>query len=100
MQRDSNNIVNVSRNASFVKVPYRRGEAAQMQKSCSVSCYSVESVLVLFWLTVSLLVLPLILPTLPPPPFILLLVPIVIFVMLMVLAFMPGNVTNTVVSSV
>ncbi|KAJ8755300.1 hypothetical protein K2173_019098 [Erythroxylum novogranatense] len=55
------------------------------------SYFSLESLLLLICLTASLLILPLILPPLPPPPFLLLLLPIGILVVLMILAFMPGN---------
>ncbi|KAF5733561.1 hypothetical protein HS088_TW16G00001 [Tripterygium wilfordii] len=58
------------------------------------SYISLESLLLLICLTASLLILPLILPPLPPPPFMLLLVPVGIFVVLMILAFMPSNVRD------
>jgi ABC-type transport system involved in cytochrome bd biosynthesis fused ATPase/permease subunit len=48
--------------------------------------FSIKSLAVLVCITVSLLVLPLVLPPLAPPPLLLLLVPIVIFVVLLVLA--------------
>ncbi|KAL3828418.1 hypothetical protein ACJIZ3_017220 [Penstemon smallii] len=54
--------------------------------------FTLESLFLLFCLTVSLLILPLILPPLPPPPFMLLLLPICILGLLMILAFMPSNV--------
>lgn len=54
--------------------------------------FSLQSFLVLLCLTASLLILPLILPPLPPPPFMLLLLPVGIFVVLLVLAFMPSDV--------
>ncbi|KAL5998414.1 hypothetical protein ACLOJK_009354 [Asimina triloba] len=63
-------------------------------KSIPASYFSVESFLVLFCLTASLLLLPLILPPLPPPPFTLLLVPIGIFAVLLILAFMPSDVRD------
>ncbi|XP_039171988.1 protein AUXIN-REGULATED GENE INVOLVED IN ORGAN SIZE-like [Eucalyptus grandis] len=56
--------------------------------------FSLESLYLLICLTMSLLILPLILPPLPPPPFMLLLLPIVILVVLVVLAFMPTNVRD------
>jgi len=64
----------------------RRGVAANY--------FSLQSFLVLLCLTVSLLILPLILPPLPPPPFMLLLLPVGIFVVLLVLAFMPSDVKD------
>ncbi|KAF8402441.1 hypothetical protein HHK36_013397 [Tetracentron sinense] len=51
--------------------------------------FSVESFVLLLCLTASLLILPLILPPLPPPPFMLLLLPIGLLLVLMILAFMP-----------
>ncbi|KAL1561444.1 hypothetical protein AAHA92_04148 [Salvia divinorum] len=55
--------------------------------------FTSESVVLLGCLTVSLLILPLVLPPLPPPPFLLLLLPIFILGLLMNLAFMPSNTT-------
>ncbi|CAM8947733.1 unnamed protein product [Rhodiola kirilowii] len=55
------------------------------------TCYSSEAVLLLFCLTVSLLILPLILPPLPPPPYLLLLLPIAILGVLVLLAMAPSN---------
>ncbi|GLJ14658.1 hypothetical protein SUGI_0237320 [Cryptomeria japonica] len=78
----------------------RTGEAESNKGSFIAAYVSVESVLVLFWLTASLVVLPLILPPLPPPPLILLLVPIAILVVLLVLALMPCNANNSVASAV
>ncbi|GER27926.1 auxin-regulated gene involved in organ size [Striga asiatica] len=51
--------------------------------------FTYESLFLLVCLTVTLLILPLVLPPLPPPPLMLLLVPIFILALLMVLAFMP-----------
>ncbi|KAI3459893.1 hypothetical protein Pfo_016556 [Paulownia fortunei] len=56
--------------------------------------FTMESLVLLVCLTVSLLILPLILPPLPPPPFLLLLLPICILALLMILAFMPSNVRD------
>lgn len=64
------------------------------KKAMRSSYFSVESLFLLFCLTASLLILPLILPPLPPPPFLLLLLPIGIFALLMILAFMPSNVRD------
>ncbi|CAL9122502.1 unnamed protein product [Musa textilis] len=61
--------------------------------------FSTESFVVLVCLTVSLLILPLILPPLPPPPSMLLLLPIGILVVLMILAFMPSDIRNITSSS-
>lgn len=64
------------------------------RKLLPANYFSLESLLLLSCLTASLLILPLILPPLPPPPFLLLLVPIGILALLMVLAFMPGNIRD------
>ncbi|RRT68367.1 hypothetical protein BHE74_00041695 [Ensete ventricosum] len=61
--------------------------------------FSTESFVVLICLTVSLLILPLVLPPLPPPPSMLLLLPIGILVVLMILAFMPSDIRNITSSS-
>ncbi|KAL2470079.1 Uncharacterized protein Adt_38215 [Abeliophyllum distichum] len=53
--------------------------------------FTLESLFLLFCLTASLLILPLILPPLPPPPLMLLLLPICILALLMILAFMPST---------
>lgn len=53
--------------------------------------FTLESLFLLFCLTVSLLILPLILPPLPPPPLMLLLLPICILALLMILAFMSSS---------
>lgn len=75
-----------------------QGHGRRMFPAAAASYFNMESMLLLSCLTVSLLILPLILPPLPPPPFMLLLLPIAILAVLMVLAFMPYNVrdvTNT-----
>ncbi|THU66776.1 hypothetical protein C4D60_Mb05t17780 [Musa balbisiana] len=56
--------------------------------------FSIESFLLLAFVTASLLVLPLILPPLPPPPSMLLLLPIGLLVVLLILAFMPSDIRN------
>lgn len=71
------------------KVEYRKGHersGARMYRY-----FPMESLCFLVCLTMSLLILPLILPPLPPPPASLLLLPICIMVLLMFLAFMPSN---------
>jgi hypothetical protein len=55
---------------------------------------SVGALLVLSCITVSLLVLPLVLPPLPPPPSLLLWLPVCLLVLLAVLAFMPTGVRS------
>ncbi|KAL1533175.1 hypothetical protein AAHA92_33096 [Salvia divinorum] len=52
--------------------------------------FTLESLFLLVCLTVSLLVLPVVLPPLPPPPLLLLLLPILILALLMFLAFTPA----------
>ena len=76
---------------------YAQGQSRRMFSTRS-SYFSVQSLLVLICLTVSLLILPLILPPLPPPPLMTLLLPIGILAVLMILAFTPSNlqdITNT-----
>ncbi|GKV06191.1 hypothetical protein SLEP1_g18106 [Rubroshorea leprosula] len=79
------------------KVEYHRSLSqggARRLIPAKASYFSLESLLLLTCLTASLLILPLILPPLPPPPLMLLLLPIAIFVVLMLLAFMPTNVKD------
>lgn len=75
------------------KMEYRRplsqGQGGKMSRY-----FTLESLLLLVCLTVSLLILPLVLPPLPPPPFLLLLLPICMLVVLLFLAFMPSNVLD------
>ncbi|URE09427.1 auxin-regulated protein involved in organ size [Musa troglodytarum] len=70
----------------------RVGSQEPDRKAFSSKYFSAESLLVLLCLTASLLILPVILPTLPPPPLAVLLLPIGILVLLMILAFMPSDV--------
>lgn len=65
--------------------------SSQGQKGKMRRYFTAESVVLLGCLTVSLLILPLVLPPLPPPPFLLLLLPILILGLLMFLAFMPSD---------
>ena len=81
-----------ARGANLVKRTQSQG--INRRKSFPSNYFSVESFLVLLCLTVSLLILPLILPPLPPPPVLLLLLPIGLLVLLMVLAFMPYDVRD------
>ncbi|KAJ4723950.1 ARGOS protein [Melia azedarach] len=77
------------------KVEYHRSYSqGTSRRLFPASYFSLESLLLLLGLTVSLLILPLILPPLPPPPFMLLLVPIGILAVLLILAFMPSNVRD------
>ncbi|XP_056161311.1 protein AUXIN-REGULATED GENE INVOLVED IN ORGAN SIZE-like [Syzygium oleosum] len=75
------------------KMEYNRQRSAKRLLPAS-GYFSLQSLYVLICLTVSLLILPLILPPLPPPPFMLLLLPIGILVVLVILAFMPSNVRD------
>ncbi|XP_030528145.1 ARGOS-like protein [Rhodamnia argentea] len=75
------------------KMEYSRQRSARRLLPAS-GYFSLQSFYVLICLTVSLLILPLILPPLPPPPFMLLLLPIGILAVLMMLAFMPSNVRD------
>ncbi|KAL3506991.1 hypothetical protein ACH5RR_032373 [Cinchona calisaya] len=72
------------------RMEYRRS-LSQGKRIFSASYLSFEGLFLLVCLTVSLLLLPLVLPPLPPPPFMLLLLPICIMALLMFLAFMPSN---------
>lgn len=72
-----------------------RAKANRHQRRAVASSYfSAQSFMVLIFLTASLLILPLILPPLPPPPLMLLVLPIGIFLLLLILAFMPSDVRN------
>ncbi|KAI3470266.1 hypothetical protein Pfo_026929 [Paulownia fortunei] len=75
------------------KLDYRRS-FSQGHGKRMFRYFTLESLFLLVCLTVSLLILPLILPPLPPPPFMLLLLPIFIMGLLMVLAFMPFGVRD------
>ncbi|GMN57781.1 hypothetical protein TIFTF001_026892 [Ficus carica] len=55
-----------------------------------VKLFSLRSAMIMAVFTVSLLVLPLVLPPLPPPPAMLLLVPVLIMSLLVFLAFSPA----------
>lgn len=55
---------------------------------------SSRVIFVMVLLTVSLLVLPLVLPPLPPPPLMLLLVPVLLLILLVFLAFTSSQIPN------
>ncbi|KAI4368273.1 hypothetical protein MLD38_016848 [Melastoma candidum] len=74
------------------KVEYERSASSRRLFQVGSGYLGMESLYLLIGLTVSLLILPLVLPPLPPPPFMLLLLPICILACLMILAFMPTNV--------
>ncbi|KAJ9695394.1 hypothetical protein PVL29_010724 [Vitis rotundifolia] len=65
-----------------------------------VKFFSARSIMVMVFLTLSMLLLPLFLPPLPPPPLLLLFVPVVIMAVLMLLAFSPTQVPNVATSAV
>uniref|UniRef100_A0A0E0MEB2 ARGOS-like protein n=1 Tax=Oryza punctata TaxID=4537 RepID=A0A0E0MEB2_ORYPU len=67
---------------------------AAEKKAAASNYFSIEAFLVLVFLTMSLLILPLVLPPLPPPPSLLLLLPVCLLILLVVLAFMPTDVRN------
>ncbi|KAG5249921.1 hypothetical protein IMY05_003G0150400 [Salix suchowensis] len=54
-------------------------------------CFSIVSVVILTALAASMVVFPLLLPTLPPPPSMLLFFPVGIMAALMFLAFYPSD---------
>uniref|UniRef100_A0ACD5WBX8 Uncharacterized protein n=1 Tax=Avena sativa TaxID=4498 RepID=A0ACD5WBX8_AVESA len=64
------------------------------KKVAAPNYFGAEAFLVLACLTVSLLILPLVLPPLPPPQSLLLLLPVCLLILLMVLAFMPTDVRS------
>ncbi|KAG2556583.1 ARGOS-like protein [Panicum virgatum] len=63
------------------------------RKVIASTYFSIGAFLVLACLTVSLLILPLVLPPLPPPP-LLLWLPVALLILLIVLAFMPTDVKS------
>ncbi|XP_066337908.1 protein AUXIN-REGULATED GENE INVOLVED IN ORGAN SIZE-like [Miscanthus floridulus] len=73
----------------------RQQEADFLDKKVIASTYfSIGAFLLLACLTVSLLILPLVLPPLPPPPSLLLWLPVCLLILLIVLAFMPTDVRS------
>lgn len=66
----------------------------QSHASFPTKYFSAESLLLLLCLAASMLILPIILPPLPPPPLAVLLLPIGILVLLVILAFMPSDVSK------
>ncbi|BAT13422.1 Os11g0247000, partial [Oryza sativa Japonica Group] len=68
--------------------------AAEKKTAATSNYFSIEAFLVLVFLTMSLLILPLVLPPLPPPPSLLLLLPVCLLILLVVLAFMPTDVRS------
>ncbi|KAG6422907.1 hypothetical protein SASPL_113289 [Salvia splendens] len=103
-RRRSSLVMNVEYDYSKKKGRGKDGISGQRKRSSQSSqgyggkiwqYFTLESVVLLACLTVSLLILPLVLPPLPPPPFLLLLLlPIFILGLLMFLAFMPFNATT------
>ncbi|KAF0895260.1 hypothetical protein E2562_008588 [Oryza meyeriana var. granulata] len=82
-------------NASKRHLHQHQQQANAADKKVATSNYfSIEAFLVLVFLTMSLLILPLVLPPLPPPPSLLLLLPVCLLILLIVLAFMPTDVRN------
>lgn len=72
----------------------QRANVADNKKAIAPNYFGAEAFLVLACLTVSLLILPLVLPPLPPPPSLLLLLPVCLLILLVVLAFMPTDVRS------
>lgn len=68
--------------------------------SLMVNYFTYGSWVTLVGLTALLLALPVVLPPLPPPPLMLMLLPVAIFALLMVIAFVPSEVTTVFVGSV
>ncbi|PVH33799.1 hypothetical protein PAHAL_8G067500 [Panicum hallii] len=82
-------------NAAKRHLQQRQQEADFNDRKVIASTYfSIGAFLVLACLTVSLLILPLVLPPLPPPPSLLLWLPVALLILLIVLAFMPTDVKS------
>jgi FtsH-binding integral membrane protein len=93
--RQRRNPVLVRPNAVKRHLQQRQQEADLHDRKVIASTYfSIGAFLVLACLTVSLLILPLVLPPLPPPPSLLLWLPVCMLILLVVLAFMPTDVRN------
>ncbi|KAK7244465.1 hypothetical protein RIF29_39287 [Crotalaria pallida] len=58
------------------------------------TCMLRYTIMILGLLTLSILVLPLVLPPLPPPPLLLLFLPVFILLLLFLLAFSPSTLPN------
>uniref|UniRef100_A0ACD6A2G6 Uncharacterized protein n=1 Tax=Avena sativa TaxID=4498 RepID=A0ACD6A2G6_AVESA len=92
--RQRRNPVLVRPNAAKRHLQQQQRANVADKKVAAPNYFGAEAFLVLACLTVSLLILPLVLPPLPPPPSLLLLLPVCLLVLLMVLAFMPTDVRS------
>ncbi|KAK3120024.1 hypothetical protein QOZ80_9AG0679670 [Eleusine coracana subsp. coracana] len=94
-RRHRRNPAPIRPNAAKLHLQQQQQEADFNDKKVIASTYfSIGAFLVLACLTVSLLILPLVLPPLPPPPSLLLWLPVCLLILLIVLAFMPTDVRN------
>ncbi|KAE9590679.1 hypothetical protein Lalb_Chr20g0110211 [Lupinus albus] len=75
-----------------VKVQDRKG--LMITKHCTACMLRYKIIVLGLLITLSILVLPLVLPPLPPPPLLLLLVPVFIMLLLFLLAFLPSSLPN------
>ncbi|KAK3011741.1 hypothetical protein RJ639_011456 [Escallonia herrerae] len=71
-----------------------KGSDQRALKDLMCKYFSLTALTVMVILTVSLSVLPLVLPPLPPPPYMLLFVPVLIMALLVFLAFSPSKAPN------
>ncbi|CAL4981756.1 unnamed protein product [Urochloa decumbens] len=93
--RQRRNPVSVRQNAAKRHLQQRQEEADFNDRKVIASTYfSIGAFLLLACLTVSLLILPLVLPPLPPPPSLLLWLPVCLLILLIVMAFMPTDVRS------
>ncbi|KAK2988895.1 hypothetical protein RJ640_007315, partial [Escallonia rubra] len=71
-----------------------KGSDQRALKGLMCKYFSLTALTMMVILTVSLSVLPLVLPPLPPPPYMLLFVPVLIMALLVFLAFSPSKAPN------
>ena len=90
--RQRNNPLLVRPNAAKRHLLQQQKASATDKKAPAPNYFGIEAFFVLAFLTVSLLILPLVLPPLPPPPSLLLLLPVCLLILLVALAFMPTDV--------
>ncbi|GJM87737.1 hypothetical protein PR202_ga03722 [Eleusine coracana subsp. coracana] len=93
--RDEQSRRHSSRHAVTARQNAGKGQHRNVPSPPAPSGLSVEAILVLACVTVSLIVLPLVLPPLPPPPAMLLLVPVCLLLLLAALAtFVPSDIKS------
>ena len=92
--RQRRNPVLVRPNAAKKHLQQQQRANVADKRAAASNYFGIEAFLVLACLTISLLILPLVLPPLPPPPSLLLLLPVCLLILLVVLAFMPTDVRS------